>query len=722
MRNIVLGIFLAIYQLSFSQQFDGMLMDENGQAIIGASVLVKGSGTGTLTNNEGWFSIQRVHETDTLIISAFSFKTDTILLDKETKMRHITLKTGIELSDLVVTTATPGTSYNRKSISNLQNITTGELCKAACCNLSESFETNPSVDVAYSDAATGAKQIKLLGLAGTYVQMLNENVPTLRGIAAPYGLGYTPGPWMESIQISKGAASVINGYESVTGQINVEYLKPSNSDRLGINLFASDAGRMESNLHSAISINKQLSTGILAHVDDELIELDMNHDGFMDQPKVKQQNILNKWQYLNDKYMLNVMLRFLNEDRIGGQLSNIMNPYTIGINTKRYEFFAKNGYKFEDKHESSLGLIISGTLHQNESNFGMKSYTGEQENWYANLIYQTELNEKQRLSTGASWNYDSYTETFNTNPLNKRESTPGIFAEYTLNLREKFIVLVGTRADYSSLYGLFFTPRLHMKYSLSKSFNLRASAGKGYRSPNILAENNFLLASSRTINIAPDLKQEKAWNYGITATKHFRLNKKELTLQGEYFFTNFVNQVVSDLDSDPHAVNIINVNQGSYANSIQLEASYEILRGWNITVAHRITDSKATINGVLREKPLTNRYKSLITTSYQTRLKKWQFDFTAQVNGGGRLPDPDKINPKWDKQFKPYTVLNAQITKYFKTWSVYLGSENFGSFTQPNPIIDVANPFGNDFDASMIWGPIHGRKIYVGLRWALAKK
>ncbi|MBN1463170.1 MAG: TonB-dependent receptor, partial [Paludibacteraceae bacterium] len=462
--------------------------------------------------------------------------------------------------------------------------------------------------------------------------------------------------------------------------------------------------------------------GILAHIEDELMELDMNEDGFMDQPKVKQQNILNKWQYLQDKYMLNVLLRFLNEDRTSGQLSGILNPYTIDIKSKRYEFFAKNGYLFKDKHESSLGLIISGSLHQNESLFGTKTYTGEQKNWYANLIFQTALSKKHKLSTGAGLNYDSYAETLNTNPFNNNESTPGIFAEYTYNQLDKIIVLAGARADYSSLYGLFFTPRLHLKYALAKSFNLRASAGKGYRTPNVLAENSFLLASSRTLNIANDLKQEEAWNYGITATAYIPINKRELTLQGEYFHTNFINQTVSDLDSNPHEVNLINIYKGSFANSIQLEASIEILKGWTLTAAHRITDSKQTINGELREKPLTNRYKSLITTSYQTPLKKWQFDFTAQLNGGGRMPDPDVNNPLWNKEFKPYSVFNAQITKYFRTWSIYIGSENIGNYTQNNPIIDVANPSGSNFDATMIWGPVHGRKIYAGLRWALPKK
>ena len=722
MKQIIFYLLISLSHGLYSQQIKGTITDKNGHPLMGASILLNETKTGAISDESGHFTLPTTLNNNTLIISAVGYKTDTSLVSKTENAVIIRLNEGVNLSDLVITTSTPGTSYDRKSIANLQIITSGELCKAACCNLSESFETNASVDVAYSDATTGAKQIKLLGLAGTYVQMLSENVPTLRGIGAPYGLGYTPGPWMESIQISKGAASVINGYESITGQINVEYLKPSNSDRFGINIFTSDAGRVEFNANTAIPITKKLSTGVLAHVEDEYIELDMNNDGFMDQPKVQQQNILNKWQYLGDKYMLNLMLRFLNETRKGGQLNHIENPYQIEIDSKRYEFYAKNGYSLNNKFESSIGVIMSGSFHQNDSRFGLKTYTGEQTNGYINLIYQTQLHKAHKLSTGVSWNYDKYTEFLNGSPLNSTESTPGIFGEYTLNLKDKFIALAGIRSDYSSVYGVFFTPRAHLKFVLSEQLNFRASAGKGYRSPKIIAENSFLLAGNRALIVANNLQQEEAWNYGFTTSTHINVFKRELSIQGEYFYTHFINQAVSDLDTDPHAVLITNVHQGAYAQSIQIEASYEIARGWTLTAAHRITDSKATIQGKLREKPLTNRYKSLLTTSYQTKLKKWQVDFTAQFNGGGRLPDPDSNNPKWESSFTPYTILNAQLTKYFRNGSLYIGSENLGNFTQKNPIIDVTNPTSNCFDASIIWGPVHGRKIYAGLRWSLAKK
>ncbi|GHT49503.1 TonB-dependent receptor [Bacteroidia bacterium] len=629
-----------------------------------------------------------------------------------------------QLEEFHVVHRAPGLIKMRSSIFDTQKLTKQELQKAACCNLSESFETNPSVDVSYSDAATGAKQIKLLGLSGAYVQMLAENVPTLRGIAAPFGLGYTPGPWMESIQVSKGTSSVLNGYEALTGQINVVHLQPNAEEPLGLNVYASDMRRMEANANASVTLNDNLSTILLAHVDNDTREWDRNGDGFLDQPKAKQYNVLNKWDYRNGKFMSYSLLRYLHEDREGGQIREVPDPYKIGIATNRYEFYTRNGIILDSEKERSIGLAISGSYHEQDARYGLKIYDAEQSNLYANLTFATGFNDGNKLSVGASFNRDNINEY---SPLHLSqggvfiENVPGIFAEYSLKLHDKIIVLLGLRDDYSSRYGNFLTPRLHTKFDFSKSFYVRASVGKGYRSPNALAENSYILASNRTLTINDNLKQEEAWNYGVNATAHIPLFDKELTLNGEFYRTDFSNQVVTDLDSDPHKATIANLDGKSYANSIQLEASYELLRGWTLTAAHRITDAKTSIGGKLREKPLTSRYKSLLTTSYRTRLKKWQFDFTTQLNGGGRLPDPDEDNPLWDKEFEAYPILNAQVTKFFRGWSIYLGAENLTNFKQQNPIIAASNPTGTNFDASMVWGPIDGRRIYVGARWNLQK-
>ncbi|GAB1415055.1 TonB-dependent receptor [Paludibacter sp.] len=728
MKKILIFPLLFLSIITYAD-IKGTVTDMKGEPIPGVNIFWLNTQVGTVSDIDGSFNISGHKESNQLVFSNVAFNVDTISVENTTSPLLVKLNEVHELKEVSVVQKNLAVVKPRFSVLQTEKITGAELCKAACCNLSESFETNPSVDVAYSDAATGAKQIKMLGLPGAYVQMLTENIPNLRGLSSMYGLGFIPGPWMEAIQVSKGTGSVINGYEAVTGQINVEYKKPHTSEIVAANVFASNAGRMEANVNAGVKLSKALSTGVLLHASDELTVLDDNKDGYMDLPKIRQLNFINRWYYQDKGYTSQAFVRALSENRLGGTVDG---SYKVDIDTKRYEFFLKNGYVFDPETGTSVGLILSGSIHNQKAYYGLKHYDGSQNNFYANLIYQTAFGEHQKLSTGLSFNHDVFDETvrvlnpdlseFSKMPLLKKEFVPGAFAEYTLNLHDKFVALAGLRADYHNLYGAFITPRLHLKYVPAEFLHLRTTVGKGYRSPNMMAENNFYLASNREIILDNNLKMESAWNYGASVQTFIPLFSRELSITGEWYYTNFENQVIVDTDTDAHKVHFYNLDGKSYSHSVQLEANMEVVKGLTMTVAHRFNDVKATIGGVLREKPLTNRYKSLITASYQTPLKKWQFDFTAQFNGGGRMPDPDPVNPLWEKEFPEYTIMNAQITKYFRTWSVYAGSENLTGFVQKNPIIDVSNPFGNDFDATNIWGPTHGRKFYVGLRWAIDRE
>ncbi len=726
MMQRILFIPLLFLSVLLYADITGKVTDIKGDPIPGVNIFWLNTQSGTVSDVDGTFKIAGSNQSKQLVFSNVAFQGDTITVESQAEPLHVKLNEVIELQEVSVVQKSPGVVKHRFAVLQTEKITVDELCKAACCNLSESFETNPSVDVSYSDAATGAKQIKMLGLPGTYVQMLTENIPNLRGISSVYGLGFIPGPWMEGIQVSKGTGSVINGYEAVTGQINVEYKKPQTSEIVAANVFASDAGRVEANVNAGIKLTPELSTGVLMHASDEFMSLDDNGDGYMDMPMIKQLNFINRWYYRSPRFVSQAFVRALSENRMGGTVDG---NYMIDIDTKRYEFFLKNGYVFNPAKETSVGLILSGSIHDQKAHYGLKHYVGSQDNFYANLIFQTNLDEHQKLSAGLSFNHDVFDESVRVMnpdlseasylPVYKKETVPGAFAEYTLNLHDKFIALAGLRADYHNIYGAFVTPRLHLKYVPAEFLHIRTTMGKGYRSPNMLAENNFYLASNRALVLDNNLKMEEAWNYGVSLQGYIPLFNRELILSGEWYYTDFRQQVVIDVDSDVHQVHFYNLNGKSFAHSVQFEANMEVVKGLTMTLAHRFNDVQSTIGGVLREKPLTNRYKSLATASYQTPLKKWQFDFTAQFNGGGRLPDPDPVNPLWNTEFPAYTILNAQITKYFRTWSVYAGSENLTGFVQDNPIIDVTNPFSNDFDATNVWGPTHGRKLYIGLRWAI---
>ena len=629
-----------------------------------------------------------------------------------------TLKTQ-EINEVTVTAHQTG-RVKANTIGNMELISSKELLRAACCNLGESFTTNPSVDVNYADAATGAQQIKLLGLSGTYVQMLTENIPNYRGLAAPFSLSYIPGPWMQSIQVSKGASSVKNGYESITGQINVEFKKPQATPFADANIYYNTKGKLEANLAGNLILSERWSTALLGHY--EILDKahDDNDDGFVDMPKVRQGSLQSRWAWLGDRYIFQASVKGLKEHREGGQIGHHatgnMNPYLIDITNERYEAFTKNAFFLNEEHATNIALILSGSLHHENATYGQKLYKADQRNGYASLLFETDLSEHHSLSTGLSLNHDYLDE----QTSKSDETTPGIYAQYTYKLGEQLTVMGGLRWDHSNIYGSFVTPRMHLKYSPNDIVTLRGSVGKGYRTSHVLAENNYLLASGRDIIIDDDLEQEEAWNYGVSAALSIPIGEKKLELSAEYYYTKFLHQVVTDLDSNPHAVHFTNLNGDSYSHTYQVEASYPFFEGFTLTATYRRTNVKCTYGGILKEKPLTNKYKGLLTASYAPGLGKWQFDLTLQLNGGGRMPTAYTTNegqPSWSERYKGYEQLSAQVTRFFRYWSIYAGGENITGLKQKNPIIGADDPWGSHFDSTMIWGPIHGPVYYIGVRF-----
>ena len=642
-----------------------------------------------------------------IALSAFGQSKD----DVDTlKMQH--------LNEVTVTAHQAG-RVKTNGVGNMELISSKELLRAACCNLGESFTTNPSVDVNYADAATGAQQIKLLGLSGIYVQMLTENIPNYRGVAAPYALGYIPGPWMQSIQVSKGASSVKNGYESITGQINVEFKKPQATPFADANLYYNTKGKLEANLGANLKLSDKWSTALLGHY--EILDKahDDNGDGFVDMPKIRQGSLQSRWAWLGDKYIFQASVKGIKEHRESGQIghhsANSTHPYLIDITNERYEAFTKNAYFLNEEHATNIALILSGSLHHENAMYGTKLYKADQRNGFASLLFETDINEHHSLSTGLSLNHDYLDE----QTSESDETTPGIYAQYTYKLGEQLTVMGGLRWDHSNIYGSFVTPRIHLKYSPNDIITLRGSIGKGHRTSHVLAENNYLLASGRQVVIDADLDQEEAWNYGISAALNIPIGDKKLELNAEYYYTNFLHQVVTDLDSNPHAVHFTNLDGKSYSHTWQVEATYPLFQGFTMTATYRRTDVKCTYDGVLREKPLTNKYKGLLTASYAPGLGKWQFDVTLQLNGGGRMPTAYTTadgSSSWDNRYKGYEQLSAQVTRFFRHWSIYAGGENITSFKQKNPIIGADDPWGSHFDSTMIWGPIHGAVYYIGVR------
>lgn len=733
-------------------QISGVVLDDHGEPLIGANIYWAETTVGVATNFNGEFTIMPVKGTNRLVASFVGCHNDTITVLNRQPLTIVLIDETV-LDEVTITERKMGVIKSRTSAFDTQTIGTEELCRAACCNLSEAFETNASVDVAYSDAATGAKQIRLLGLSGTYVQLIQENTPAVRGLAQNFGLEYIPGPWMQSIQVSKGTSSVINGYEATSGQINVELLKPQTQNPFSLNLMMNSELMAEANIMGGWELKPHLYTGILAHYTGGFMAMDENKDSFADMPKVQNANLANRWFYKHGDYTFQAFVRGLYDRRRGGQMADsIANPYHINLNTWRVEGFMKNGYVFDPESGSSVAVITAVSYHNLDNSYGVRSWKANQLNAYLNALYQGnfegrgEVDNDHRLSAGISLNFDKYGENLNlfpftsfSSPLNldRWELTPGIFAEYNLKYDEILSLVAGVRADYSTRYGFFVTPRMNIRYTPFEWWTLRASAGMGYRSPNAIADNAFVLPSSRVLYLDSEVKQERAVNSGISTTFYIPMGSKQLQLSAEYYYTHFLNSLIVDMDQDKHAVHIYNQSDlpgaKSFAHSAQIEASMEVLRGWTWTAAFRYTDVEQTTiddQGVarLRAKALTNRFKGIISTSYQTPLKKWQFDVTAQFNGVSRMPDGFVAfgdlagGYGTPKVLTWYPQLMAQITKYFRTCSLYLGAENMTNFRQHAPIVDSFQPYSPDFDASMVCGPTTGWKVYLGFRYDLERK
>lgn len=740
-KYILIIILLVITSANLSaKQIQGTVfgMGENDEktGLSNANVLIKGSKEGTLTDKDGNFTLNTNLEEVELIISYVGYKKDTVLVPESKNFIEITLEPDFNMETIYVEGKKPTQIISQSSIAKTEIITDQGLKKAACCNLSESFTTNPSVDVAYSDALTGAKQIQLLGLSQFYTQIMTEKVPNLQGFASNQGLSYVPGPFMNSISISKGAASVSTGYESITGQINVDYKEPSNLDQFFLNGYTNDVLRTEGSLLSKYQFNDKLSTALMAHGNFYNGTIDHNSDGFTDIPQNKQFNILNRWENRMGPWDSKTLINAIYNEMRSGQIPYLQNsaPGSYGIFSKvnRYNIFTKNGYVFPTEKFQSIGTILSFTHNGQNSNYGNVNYNNEQNSLYLNLIWQSsfdshnhssdesmsEAEQYHSYSLGFSYLHNIYIESLDNLQMFQKESVPGFFFEYTFSGIENLSVTPGFRLDFHNLYGTLFTPRLHVKYDINPSNSIRASIGKGYHNPLPIAENQFILASSRKIIFDENLDIEQAWNFGFNTTSDFNLFGLNFTFNTEYYYTKFENQTILDMDSNPFEVHFYNLKGDSYAHSAQLDLRTDFMNGLIITTAYRFNDIMQTIGDKLERKPLMSPSKLFLNIEYTTSDYKWMFDFTLNYNSSGRIPSTKTLPNEYqlDDNYPGFLQLFGQITRSFEIFEIYLGVENLTNYRQPNPIIAYNDPFGEYFNSSYIWGPITGRKIYAGVR------
>ena len=744
-KNSIIIIFLVLPLFLFSQEtLTGMIMDKNNPkdnlGVFGANVYWLNNSIGATTNEKGWFTIPYKKSYKKLVVSYVGYKTDTLNISDLEPIHHfITLEN--ELEEVTLKSKKKATQRSFIQTKNVFTVNSAELLKAACCNLAESFETNPSIDVNFSDALTGTRQIQMLGLKSPYLLITQENIPSIRGAGQVFGLTFTPGTWVESIQITKGAGSVINGYESISGQINAELVKPLTDNRIFLNAYGSLGGRYELNSHLNHKISDKWQTGIYIHGNYRNTKFDRNKDGFLDNPLISQVNVMNRWQYLDAEkgWVSFINVRFMDDSKQTGQ--NNFDPlidkgrsevWGGEIGTKRFDSSLKLGYVFPQLPFQSFGFQFSYSNHDQDSYFGLKTYDINHQSVYSNLLFNSIIGDtRSKFTTGLNFTYDIYDEFVNSINFSRKEKSFGGFFEYAYDNSDNFSFTSGVRIDTHNLLGTYITPRLHIRYVPWEKGVLRASIGQGRKSANVFAENQQLFASTRQIDIQSSggkiygLDPEVAWNYGLSYLQGFNLFNRKGDITFDYYRTHFQNQVVVDWEN-PQRISFYNLDGESYANSFQTEVNYYVDDFTSLRLAYKFYDIETDYFSGKLSKPLTPNHRLFANISYETKkiddIKQWKFDLTYNFIGEQRLPDTstNPVEYQLGEYSNSYSLLNTQITKVFtEKFEIYFGVENLTDLKQKNPILASDDPFGDSFDSTIIYAPIFGRMLYSGLRFKI---
>ena len=733
MKLILIAVLCTLVLFGASAQVKGVVFGQETtdkkEPIWGARIKLLNSKRGVMSEEDGTFEIILPKTLpDTLVISALGFVSDTIVVHRKDRFAafDITLYSDQLLPEVIIRAKEKGHGIQRLKVLHVENIGAAELKKAACCNLSETFETNASVDVNITDAVSGAKKIHMMGVDGVYTQIQFENIPYLRGLESSFGLNSMPGTWIQSMQITKGTGNVVNGYESMVGLVNIELKKPASMEKLFLNAYTNRFGRAELNFNSGFVLGEKWTSGIFAHASTTPFKFDENRDGFRDFTNGTNFALFNRYQYQGKKMEAQLGWNAYWDNKIGGQMTfdgtnaDTSSIYGVTLDSRHIDLYAKTGF-FLKKPQHSFGVVYNVKYQTLTADFGPRRFEGVEKRAYINAIYDGIIdNSSHKFKLGSSFVYSDMDQAVDTLNNDRLEIVPGAFGEYSYT-GARLSAVLGARADYHNIFGLQASPRIHLKYALTEYTDLRATAGKGWRVPNYLIDNVSLLASSRDW-IAPDsIQPEVSWNMGGSFVQRFKLFKNAHSITVDFYHTRFENQLIIDRDADLNSI-IFNSLQGkSFSNSLQVEIEVNAGKRVVLRGAYKWLDVKATYGGKLQQKVMIPQHRGFLNISYTSRNRRWLFDVTGSVFGEARLPVsqlPGGLTTA-DLTSKVYPIVNAQITHIFKNWEFYLGGENLTNYTQQNPIIDAENPFSNEFDATRIWAPVMQMNIYAGFRLAI---
>ena len=757
MKRLILLFFIFYSTSFFSQSVAGKVLEivnDKEVPLVGANVFLLDKSKGDISDLTGGFLIENIGNAKEYIVSYVGYMNDTLKINNE--YSKIILNKNSNLDEINISFKEKTSSVSLLSSTNLLKISSEELLKAACCNLAESFETTPSIDVNFTDAISGRKQINMLGLASPNILISIENIPSIRGALNAYGLTFIPGTWIESIQIAKGSGSVVNGYESISGQINAELRKPLTDNKFFINSYYNSMERFELNTHYSTKLSEKIDYGLYLHADKKDNRNDHNNDNFGDSPTGQQINILNRFQYANAiKGLIGFFdINYVGDERVYGEIDyfdpaimpgpSVNDSWGGSADSNIIRSTLKFGYVNPEITYRSLGLQLSYSNVDQGADFGNNFHDTRHTSFYSNLIYNSIIGDtRSKIKTGISFTHDIYDESVNNLntsflDLDRSEKSIGAYFEYNYDDLDKLNLSAGLRYDDHNIIGNFISPRLHVRYQALPKTTIKISAGKAHRIANLFSENQKLFFSSRLINFTSvnsssefssydyfDMNPEVAWNYGVSLIQSFKLFDRDSQFVIDYYITDFESRVIIDWES-PSNILFYNLSGRSYAKSFQAQFSYPLSNSFDLLFAYKNTDAKTDYISGRLENPLTPSNRFFVNFSYDgplnDKLRKWKFDLTYNHLGKQRIPSTIQ-NPeifRLDPFSSKLDLINSQITRVFSnSFEVYLGVENLTNYKQMDGIISNSDPFSQYFDATMIYGPVMGRMSYLGLRYTI---
>lgn len=739
MKKIIFIVGLLFPCALFSQSISGKVTSDRNEPLNGASVFWLNTTIGVTADIDGVFELSTKDIAQRLLVASYvGYKSDTIEITNQKYVTFQLKESESSLGAVMIKQKRDGVIISNKIPIKTEQITQAELSKAACCDLAGCFETQTTVQPQTTNVITNSKELRILGLSGVYSQVLIDGLPMIQGLSFTYGISSTPGTVVDKINISKGANSVLQGFESISGQINVETKDPDNTDKLYLNAYINSFGEKHLNANYASKIGKWSNLTAL-HSVQPAGEFDGDDDTFLDVPKLTRYVISNKLKYgdeLDWGWNSRIGVRFVNEERIGGQTNFNENTdkgstdiYGQTVNINQPEIWTKTGFRLNDTH--NFVLLASSFYQDQESYFGTIKYDANQTNFYGNIQYEHSYS-GNILKTGLSFRYLNLEEdiSFTENLLQRgyagnyarQESIAGVFAENTMSLLDdKLTWIAGVRVDNHNQFGTILTPRTLLKYDIAPNTVVRANIGTGWRTVNLFSENIGLLVSSRDIIFQEPLEPEKALNTGINLTQKFEGTNVTGFFSADYYRTDFQNQIFPDYDTDPTLAIIENFKGKSVSNTFQAEVYLNFYERFEFKTGYSFLDVYREIEGEKVLLPFNPRHKVVTTLGYKPLSDRFQVDMNIHWFGEQRLPNTQSNPAEFQRPgfSETFMLFNAQFTYKFKKYEIYAGCENILDFRQKRPIVGWQDPFGPFFDTSFVWGPTRGRELYLGVRFKI---